>query len=73
METGRVFSCDSCNKTIELFPAELTAPEEWFTLTYWKGIGATNHYNFCSLDCLTKWLDKRHLPIPDVYLKSFDK
>jgi hypothetical protein len=75
MAAQRGFSCDFCGKVIEFSPAghSPSSLEKWFTLTYWEGIGAVNHYSFCSLDCLRAWLDKHHTQVPDVYLKSFDK
>jgi hypothetical protein len=74
MKTQRVLYCDSCGKKLEICPGGQCSEEEreWLTLSFWKGMGATAHYSFCSMDCVRRWQDKHNPKVPEVFLKSFN-
>ena len=67
------FSCHSCGKGVECPsggpPCE--ALQGWLTVSYWKGLGSVEHYNFCSFSCLKSWVDAQVPTIPEVFLESF--
>jgi hypothetical protein len=42
-------------------------------VSQWKGLGAVEHYNFCSFSCLKTWTDTQVPQIPDVFLKAFEE
>jgi len=67
------FSCHSCGKGLESSPEEPPCEvlRGWLTVSYWKGLGAVSHYNFCSISCLKSWVDTRIPKVPEVFLKSF--
>ena len=44
----------------------------WLTVSYWKGLGAVEHYNFCSFTCLKRWGEAQSPEIPKVFLESFE-
>ncbi len=74
METqGRRFSCHSCGKVIECHHGEPPCEvlEGWLTVSYWKGSGSVEHYNFCSFSCLKSWVDAQVPRIPGAFLESF--
>ena len=70
---GMCFSCHSCGKVVEHSPAELPCEvlKGWLTVSYWKGPGSVERYNFCSYSCLESWVDARLPKVPQVFLDSF--
>jgi len=74
MESGDMkLSCRSCGRRVE---GKREGPpchvlEGWLTVSYWKGEGAVEHYNFCSLGCLRSWVKAQAPEVPEVFLKSF--
>jgi len=69
------FVCYSCGKRAEFSPEErhcevLTG---WLTVSQWKGLGAVEHYNFCSFTCLKTWADAQAPKIPEAFLKAFEE
>jgi len=70
---GIHFSCRSCGKRVECSPGELPCEllKDWLTVSYWKGPGAVEHYNFCSFSCLKSWVDAQVPSIPKVFLEPF--
>jgi len=66
-------SCHSCGKVVEC-PPEAPPCEvlkDWLTVSYWKGLGSVEHYNFCSFSCLESWADAQVPRVPEVFLESF--
>ncbi len=76
-------SCYFCGKSIKYTDCsdEVTFPvnarcemlKGWLLVRQWKGIGSIEDYDFCSLDCLQKWVVSKLPAIPEEYLKSFDE
>ena len=68
----RCLICASCSKEQELHtkgpPCE--ALSGWLTVSHWKGLGAVEHYNFCSFTCLERWADAQTPRIPKVFLEA---
>jgi len=71
----RYFICHSCGKRAESSPEEPPCEvlRGWLTVSYWKGLGVVEHYNFCSFTCLKSWADAQVPKIPEVFLKTFDE
>jgi len=44
----------------------------WFLVRQWKGIGSVDDYDFCSLDCIQKWVVNLLPKIPEEYLRAFE-
>jgi hypothetical protein len=75
--------CHFCGKRVEYTECsdEETAPEDarceilkgWLLVRQWKGIGLIDDYDFCSLDCLQKWVLSQLPKIPEEYLRAFDE
>jgi hypothetical protein len=69
----RYFICHSCGKKVECVsgepPCEVLAG--WFVVSHWKGRESVDHYSFCSLSCLQRWVDTQVPRIPKVFLESF--
>ena len=67
------FSCHSCGKGVECSPGEPPCEvlKDWLTVSYWKGLGFVEHYDFCSFSCLKSWADAQVPRAPEVFLKSF--
>jgi hypothetical protein len=67
------FRCYSCGKTMEFStwerPCEVL--RGWLTVAQWKGLGAVEHYNFCSFTCLKRWVDTQVPQVPEVFPKAF--
>jgi len=74
--------CYCCGKRTEYAEcSEKCAPPEnarcrvlngWLSVSCWKGMGVVEYYDFCSLDCLQRWVDT-HIPrIPQTFLKAFE-
>lgn len=65
--------CSSCGRKVE--PSSEDLPCEvlsgWITVSHWKGLGAVEHYNFCSFTCLKRWVEAQAPEIPRVFLESF--
>ncbi len=68
------FICSTCGRKVgfskELAPCEMLIG--WLTLAHWKGLSSVDHYNFCSLSCLKKWVNTKVPEIPRVFLDSFN-
>ncbi len=43
----------------------------WLSVSHWKGMGAVEHYDFCSFTCLQKWVEAQVPKIPETFLKAF--
>ena len=69
----RYSDCFFCGKKVasssEEPPCEVL--KGWLTVSQWKGLGAVEHYNFCSFTCLKKWAEAQTPEIPEVFLESF--
>ncbi len=76
-------SCYLCGKSVEYtdcFDKE-TLPvnarcemlKGWLLVRQWKGMGLIDDYDFCSLDCLQKWVVSMLPKIPEEYLRSFEE
>ena len=73
--TQGYFICHSCGKTVEHTEEERPCHllNGWFMVSRWKGPKTVEHHNFCSSVCLKRWTDTQVPPVPDVFLKAFDK
>ena len=74
MKNQRIrFSCHSCGKEMEYSregpPCQVL--RDWLTVSYWKGLGSVEHYNFCSFSCLKSWVDAQLPKVPKAFLESF--
>ena len=69
------FACYSCGEKVECSKEERPCQvlHGWLMVSLWKGPGAVEHYNFCSLNCLKTWVDTQLPQVPDVFLKAFGK
>jgi hypothetical protein len=71
----RYFICSSCGRRLDFTPKE--RPCEvlcgWLTVSQWKGLGAVEHYNFCSFTCLKRWVDTQVPKVPAVFLKALEE
>jgi hypothetical protein len=69
------FICHSCGERVEYSgkkrPCEVL--KGWLMVSRWTGPEAVEHYNFCSLICLKKWMDAQIPQVPDVFLRAFEK
>ena len=73
--------CQSCGKRVVYAEcSEKCAPPEdacckvltgWLSVSCWKGTGAVNYYDFCSLVCLQRWVDSQVPRISKSFLKAF--
>ncbi|MDI6815293.1 MAG: hypothetical protein QMC90_04355 [Dehalococcoidales bacterium] len=74
-------TCYSCGKRVEYTPcsergalpddARCSVLNSWLTVSQWKGMGRVDQYDFCSFDCLQRWVEARALGIPKTFLKAF--
>lgn len=68
-------SCYNCGRG--LHPRAGRPPCEeltgWITVSFWRRKGLVEHVNFCSVDCLHDSLIEHITPVPEVFLRSFDK
>jgi len=77
----RVATCYSCGKRVEYTPCSERGvlPEDapcnvlsgWLTVSWWKGRGHVDHYDFCSIDCLFRWAEAEVPQIPKTFLDAF--
>lgn len=69
------FICHHCGKTVEHTPEERPCEvlTGWLMVSQWKGVGAVEHYNFCSFTCLKRWADAHAPQVPEVFLKAFEE
>jgi hypothetical protein len=44
----------------------------WFIISHLKGVESVEQKNYCSLDCLKRWLDSEFPDVPEVFLKSME-
>ena len=69
----RHVSCHHCGKGVNCSagkpPCEVL--KGWLTVSFWKGSGSVEHYNFCSFSCLQSWVNAKSPQIPEVFLESF--
>ena len=67
--------CPSCGKRVGFSPQERPCKVliGWLTVTQWKGLGAVEHYNFCSFTCLKTWVDNRVPQVPEVFSRAFEE
>ena len=67
------FTCCSCGKKVEYCRDERPCQilTGWLLVSQWKGLGAVEHYHFCSPTCLKIWADTQAPQIPEVFLKAF--
>ena len=73
--------CQSCDKRVVYAEcSEKCAPPEdarckaltgWLSVSCWKGMGAVDYYDFCSLVCLQRWVNSQVPRIPESFLKAF--
>lgn len=74
--------CQSCGKKVEyaVCSARCAPPEDarcnvlngWLTVSQWKGMGAVDRYDFCSLGCLQNWVDAQVPQVPETFLEAFE-
>jgi hypothetical protein len=43
----------------------------WLSVSYWKGMGLVDNYDFCSLTCLQKWVEVQVPKIPKTFFDAF--
>jgi hypothetical protein len=69
------FVCHSCGERVECSGEEQPCDvlTGWLIVCQWKGLGAVDHYDFCSLSCLKAWADSQVPEVPNVFLKAFKK
>jgi len=69
------FICHSCDKKVEYIQGEPPCKvlSGWFLLSQWKGQGTVEHYPFCSLTCLNRWVATQVPQVPEVFLKAFEE
>ena len=67
--------CSSCGRWVELSSEEPPCKvlSGWLTVSQWKGLGAVEHYNFCSFTCLKRWADTQVPNVPAVFLKALEE
>jgi len=73
--------CASCGRKVEYTEcSERRAPPDdarckvlhgWLSVSHWKGMGSVDHYDFCSLSCLQKWVEAQVPRVPKTFLKAF--
>ena len=65
--------CSSCGQRVGFSSKEPPCEvlDGWLTVSQWKGLGAVDHYYFCSFTCLKKWADAQVPEIPKVFLEGF--
>ena len=68
----RCWVCHSCGRKAEIGPEELPCEvlRGWLIVSNWKGLESVDHYSFCSLSCLQRWVDSQVPRVPEVFLKS---
>ncbi len=81
MQNKNFAICQCCSKKVEYTDCceRCTPPEDarckvlsgWLSVSHWKGIGAVDHYDFCSLTCLQTWVDSKVPKVPETFLKAF--
>ena len=74
--------CQGCGKKVEYTECSgrCAPPEDarckvldgWLSVSRWKGMGAVDYYDFCSLVCLQRWVDTKVSKIPRTFLKAFE-
>jgi hypothetical protein len=69
------FVCHSCGERVECSGEERPCDvlQGWLIVCRWKGPGAVDHYDFCSMSCLKAWTDSQVPEVPNVFLKAFEK
>ena len=69
------FICHSCGKKVEYSGRRrlFETLNGWVMISLFKGPGAVEHHNFCSLTCLKTWLDSQTPEVPNVFLKAFEQ
>ena len=73
--------CHGCGKKAEYTECSVKwAPPEdarcdtlkgWLSVYHWKGLGAVDHYDFCSFTCLQKWAEVQVPKVPKTFLEAF--
>jgi len=73
--------CECCGRQVEYTQcSERGAPPEdarcavlsgWLSVSHWKGMGAADHYDFCSLTCLQRWVEGEVPGVPETFLEAF--
>ena len=73
--------CQSCGKKVGYTDcsARCAPPEDarckvlssWLSVSHWKGKGAVDHYDFCSVTCLQKWVEAQVPRVPNTFLEAF--
>ena len=73
--------CQGCGKKVQYAECseKCAAPEDarckvltgWLSVSCWKGMGAVDHCDFCSIVCLQRWVDSQVPRIPESFLKAF--
>ena len=74
--------CQSCGKKVEYTDcSERCAPPEdarckvldgWLSVSHWKGMGAVDQYDFCSVGCLQNWVEAQLPQVPETFLEAFE-
>ena len=69
------FVCHSCGERVDCSGGERPCDvlRGWLIVCRWKGPGAVDHYDFCSMSCLKAWTDSQVPEVPNVFLKAFEK
>ncbi len=81
MQNRNYVTCHCCGKKAEYTEcSDMSAPPDdarckvldgWLTVSYWTGLRSINHYDFCSFNCLQKWLESQVPRVPDTFLEAF--
>jgi len=79
----RCATCYSCGKRLEYTPccergtlprdARCNALKGWLTVSRWRGMGVVDHYDFCCLDCLLRWVRAQAPEVPETFLDAFQR
>ncbi len=81
MEKKKYAVCQSCGKRVLYNEcSEKCAPPEdarckvltgWLSVSCWKGMGAVDYYDFCSVTCLQRWVDSNLPKVPETFRQAF--
>jgi len=73
--------CQCCGKKVEYVEcSERGAPpddarcivlRDWLSVSHWKGMGAVDYYDFCSVTCLQRWVDSNLPEVPETFREAF--
>lgn len=74
MVRGKTVICQYCDRKVTMAIQRPPCEElrGWFFAAHFRDNGSVDNHEFCSLDCLHKWTERRMVRVPEVFLKSFD-